>query len=63
MWCVVHKGNIYNRIESVNEVVNLVYRLTNDWQFAKYLNGYLPTKEVDWEEDFEEQITYIWRYR
>lgn len=63
MWCVVYKGNIYNKITTVDEVANLIYKLTDDWQFAKYLRGYLPSKKAGWEEDFEEQVTYIWRYR
>lgn len=63
MWCVVHKGYIYNKIETVDEVANLVHRLTGELRFAKFLRGYLPSKEVDWEEDFEEHETYIWRYK
>lgn len=63
MWLIVYEGFIYNKLETVDEVANLVFRLTNNWKFCSYLRGYLIDKEVDFEEDFEDEAVYIFRYR
>lgn len=63
MWLIVYEGLIYNKLKTVDEVANLGFRLTNDWKFCSYLRDYLADKEIDFEEDFEDKLFYVFKYR
>lgn len=63
MWLVVYFGHVYNNLKTVDEVVDLIFTLTNKWRFCSYLREYLMYQDVDFEEDFEDECVYIFRYR